>query len=155
MHSITLAATGITGGQFLGAITLSGAALVSGTGMVLGLRGSDFGPIVIDNKKKAAWWGIITGTIWVAAGGTWASMANGIGSVPTSVFTNSADLGNPGQGGIATFLVLCAFGPRWKKKVFPALFGIAGAVTFGTAGGVWGIFVNVIKMIVGIATGQG
>ncbi|MCX4458528.1 hypothetical protein OOK58_42200 [Streptomyces sp. NBC_01728] len=149
MHT-TLAA-GMANGQVLGAYTLSGAALIAGTGMFLGLRGSDFKPIVINDKKRATWWGIVTGTIWAAAGGTWTDIAEGIGSVPTSVLKDSADFGNPGQGAIATFLVLIAFGPRWGSRTLPpGIIGIAAAVTFGTAGGIWTILVNIVKMIVSI-----
>jgi len=148
-------APGISGGQFLGAVTLSGAALVAGVGLILGLKGSDWGPVKIENKKKAAWWGIVTGTIWVAAGGTWSEIAQGLGSVPPSIFGNG-DFGNPGQGAIAIVLTMLAFGPKWGSKTAPpAIIGLMAAVVYGTAGGVWGILVNVIRMIIGIITGQG
>lgn len=147
-------APGISGGQFFGAVTLAGASLVAGVGLVLGLKGSDWGPLVINNKKKAAWWGIVTGTIWVAAGGTWAEIANGLGSVPPSLFAGG-DFGNPGQGAIAIVLTMLAFGPRWGSKTAPpAIIGLMAAVVYGTAGGVWGILVNVIRMIVALITGQ-
>ncbi|MEV6738656.1 hypothetical protein AB0N14_17675 [Streptomyces sp. NPDC051104] len=146
--SLILAAPGavpaMSGGAILGTITVSGLALGSGTALVFGVRGSDF--VKIQNKKQAAWWGIVTGTIWVAAGGVWADMANGVGGVAPSLFGNGSGLGDPGQGGIALFLTLLAFGPSWKKKVYPAVIGIAAAVAYGTAGGVWGIFVNVVRM---------
>lgn len=161
MHALQLLAApaeapGISGGQIFGAVTAAGAALVAGTGLVLGLKGSDWGPIKIENKKKAAWWGIVTGTIWVAAGGTWAEIANGIGSVPPSLFGNGSDFGNPGQGAIAIFLTLLAFGPKWGSRTAPpAIIGLMAGVIYGTAGGVWGILVNVVRMLVGIITGQG
>ncbi|MXM66778.1 hypothetical protein GR925_25935 [Streptomyces sp. HUCO-GS316] len=158
MHTLTTLAAdapGISGGQIFGAVTASGAALVAGTGLILGLKGSDWGPVKIENKKKAAWWGIVTGTIWVAAGGTWAEIAQGIGSVPPSLFAGG-DFGNPGQGAIAIFLTMLAFGPRWGSKTAPpAIIGLAAAVVYGTAGGVWGILVNIVRMGVGIITGQG
>lgn len=152
MDTATLAAAvGAVDGQLAGAYTLSGCALVAGTGMILGLRGSDFKPIVINDKRRAAWWGIVTGTIWVAAGGTWANIAEGLGSVPSDVLNNSTGLGNPGQGAVATFLVLCAFGPKWGSRTWgPALIGMCAAVAFGTAGGVWTILVNIIKAMVDI-----
>ena len=147
-------APGISGGQIFGAVTASGAALVAGTGLIIGLKGSDWGPLVINNKRRAAWWGIVTGTIWVAAGGTWAEIANGVGSVPPSLFAGG-DFGNPGQGAIALFLTCCAFGPKWGSKTAPpAVIGLAAAVVYGTAGGVWGILVNVVRMLIGIVTGQ-
>jgi hypothetical protein len=115
-------APGISGGQIFGAVTASGAALVAGTGLIIGLKGSDWGPLVINNKRRAAWWGIVTSTIWVA---------------------------------IALFLTCCAFGPKWGSKTAPpAVIGLAAAVVYGTAGGVWGILVNVVRMLIGIVTGQ-
>jgi hypothetical protein len=138
---------GVNGGQFLGTISVSGLALGAVTALILGVRGSD--RIKINTKDKAAWWGIITGTLCIAAEGTWADLATTINSLPTSAFSASSGLGNPEQGGIALFLTLCAFGPRWKKLIWPALFGIAASVTYATAGGVWGILVNFIRVPIG------
>ncbi|MFE6551688.1 hypothetical protein ACFVHS_25260 [Streptomyces sp. NPDC057746] len=140
------AVAGISGGAVLGSVTASGLALCSGFALVLGVRGSDF--VKIQNKKQAAWWGIITGTIWVAAGGTWSDMANGVGGVAPSLFSGNSGLGNPGQGGIALFLTLLAFGPSWKKKIWPAIIGLAAAVAYGTAGGLWGVLVNIVRMAI-------
>lgn len=161
MHTLQLLAApaqapGISGGQIFGAVTASGAALIAGTGLILGLRGSDWGPLVINNKRRAAWWGIVTGTIWVAAGGTWAEIANGVGSVPPGLFSGASGFGDPGQGAIAIFLTCCAFGPKWGAKTAPpAVIGLMAGVVYGTAGGVWGILVNIVRMAVGIITGQG
>ncbi|MEU1800877.1 hypothetical protein [Streptomyces sp. NPDC019937] len=138
------AVQGITDGHVLGAMTLSGLALGAAIALVLGVRGSDF--IKIDNKKKAAWWGIITGTLFEAAGGTWADVAQGISDVPKSALGEGSGFGDPGLGGTALAITLMAFGPSWKKKIWPALFGIAGAVVFGQAGGVWGILVSIVRM---------
>lgn len=142
-----LAAPGISGGQIFGAITMSGLALAAAAILVLGIRGSD--RIKINTRDKAGITAIITGTLWIAAGGTWANIANGIGSIPTSVLAGDNGLGNPGMGGTALFLTLITFGPKWKRLIWPSLFGIAAAVIYGTAGGVWGIFVNIIKMAIG------
>ncbi|WP_063735606.1 hypothetical protein [Streptomyces sp. RTd22] len=138
------AVQGITGGHILGAITLSGLALGAAIALILGVRGSDI--IKIDNKKKAAWWGIITGTLFEAAGGTWADVAQGISDVPKSALGAGSGFGDPGLGGTALAITLLAFGPKWKRMVWPALLGIAGAVVFGQAGGAWGILVNVFRM---------
>jgi len=145
------AAAGITGGQILGAITLTGLALAAGFALLLGVRGSD--RIKLDTKEKTGGMAIVTGILWVAAGGTWADIATSVHSVPVSVLGEGSGLGNPGQGGLALTLTLITFGPQWKRMIYPALFGIAAAVAYGQAGGIWGIFVNAVRMIVGKATG--
>lgn len=147
MHPILAAPAtvgGINGGQFLGTISVSGLALGAVTALILGLRGST--RIKIDTRDKAAWWGIITGTLCMAAQGTWADLATTINSLPTSALSASNGIGDPKQGGIALFLTLCAFAGRGKKMIWPALFGIAASVTYATAGGVWGILVNFIRV---------
>ncbi|MFD8820785.1 hypothetical protein ACFV1C_00200 [Streptomyces sp. NPDC059605] len=139
------AAPAISGMQIFGAITLSGLALASAICLLAGLRGSK--KIKIDNRDKAAWWGILTGTLWEAAGGTWSDIAEGISSVPQGVFGGSSTFGNPGLGGMALALTLITFVFEWKRLVIPALFGIAASVVYGEAGGIWGIFVNIVRMI--------
>ncbi|PWI16020.1 hypothetical protein DI272_18990 [Streptomyces sp. Act143] len=149
-------APGITGGQIFGTVLTSGVALCAGVGLILGLRGSDWGPLVINNKKKAAWWGIFTGTAWMAAGGTWADIAKGIGSVPTALLSGDNGFGNPGLGAIAVVLTMIAFGGKWGSKTTPpAVIGLAASVVYASAGGIWGILVNVIHMLIGIVTGLG
>lgn len=145
-----LAAPGIAGGQLLGAVTISGLAMAAGYALLLGLRGSD--KIKIDSKDKAGWWGIVTGSLFEAAGGQWADVAEGVHDIPTSLITGSG-LGNPGLGGIALVLTIATFCPRWKRKLFPAVLGIASAVAYAQAGGIGGILVNLIRMVAGKITG--
>lgn len=149
MTTTTLAA-GIAG-SILGSITLSGLALGAAIALLLGIRGSD--RIKLNNRDKVGVFALLTGILWIAAGGAWASTAHGIGSVPASLLGPGSGLGNPGQGGIALALTLLVFGPRWKRLIWPALLAIAAAVTYGTAGGVWGIPVNVVLMAVGHVPG--
>ncbi|MEU1805853.1 hypothetical protein [Streptomyces sp. NPDC019937] len=149
--SAPAAVQGITNGQLLGPITLSGGALASTIVLGLGVRGSD--RIKIDSKEKAGWTGIVTGTLYMAAGGAWADIGSGAGSIPTSVLGSDSGLGDPGLGGIALCLTLLTFGPRWKRKIWPALLGISDAVVYGQAAGVWGILINIIRMAVGHVTG--
>ncbi|WP_328434541.1 hypothetical protein [Streptomyces sp. NBC_00425] len=149
-------APGITGGQIFGTVLTSGVALAAGVGLILGLKGSDWGPLVINNKKKAAWWGIFTGTAWMAAGGTWADLAQGLGSVPPALLSGNNGFGDPGLGAVAIVLTMIAFGAKWGSKTTPpALIGIMAAVVYAKAGGIWGILVNVINMVIGIVTGLG
>jgi hypothetical protein len=145
-----LASSGL-GAQVFGSITLSGLALAFGTALILGVRGSD--RIRINTKEKVGWTAIATGTLMVAAGGTMANIALGIGGAPTSVIGHSG-IGNIGQGGVAMFLTLLVFGPKWRKLVYPALLGIAAAVVYGTAGGIWEIGTNGFRMAIGHMTGS-
>lgn len=145
-----LGAPGITGGQILGSVTLSGLAFAAAFALLLGIRGSD--RIKIKSRDQAGWWGIVTGTLFEAAGGQWADMADGIGSTSTSIVTGSG-MGNPGLGGVALLLALATFGPRWKRLLWPAILGIACAVAFAQAGGVFGILVNIIRMLATKVTG--
>ncbi|WP_240958545.1 hypothetical protein [Streptomyces barkulensis] len=145
------AVQGITGGQILGAITLSGLALAAGIILVLGVRGSD--RIKLNTKERTGGAAIVTGILWMAAGGTWADIVQGVNSIPASVLGDGSGLGDPGQGGMALALTLITFGPRWKRMVWPAFFGLAAAVSYGQAGGIWGIFANAVRMAIGQATG--
>lgn len=144
--------TGVSGMQIAGTITVSGLALCVGFAFAVGLRGSD--RIKIHNKDRALIWGVLTGSIWIAAGGMWADMATGIGDISKGVAGEGSPFGNPGLGGLAAFLTLCAWGPKWKRMIWPGLFGLAAGVIYGQAGGLFGIVVNIIRMIVAKVTGQ-
>lgn len=140
----------IQNGQWLGAVTNSGAALCATTALIMGVRGSD--RIKLNSRDKAGGFAFVTGSLWLAAGTTWADAASGIHSVPTSVL-GQGSLGDPGAGGAAVFLLLCTFGPKWKRAVWPALLGIASAVACQQAGGLGGIAVNAVRMITFKITG--
>lgn len=144
-HIAAPAAEGFHGGLLLGSVTMSGLALATGTALVLGVRGSDL--IAINDKKRASWAGITSGTLFMAAGGYWADFANGVSTVPASILGPGSAFGDPGLGGIALTLTLMAFGPRWRRMVWPVLLGIASAVAWGRAGGVGGIAINAIRLV--------
>ncbi|MEU9576295.1 hypothetical protein [Streptomyces chilikensis] len=127
--------------------TMAGLALVSWLVLILGVRGSD--RLKINTRDKAGWTGLITGTLSVAAGHTWADIANGIGAIPASLIRGGA-FGDPGLGGLALALTVLTFCPRWKKLVVPAVLGVAAAVAYGEAGGLWGIFVDGIRTLAGL-----
>lgn len=147
----TALAAEINGMQFLGAVTLSGLALLSAIAFVAGLRGSD--KVKINNKDQAMVWGFITGTLWVAAGGTWADFANGAGDIGQGL-TRDTGFGDPGLGGSAIALLLTAWAWPWKRRMlWPALLSLMGAVLAGQAGGLPGIVVNVIRTIAAKLTG--
>lgn len=143
---------GIHDGHILGAVTLSGLSLACAFALILASRKADRLK-VIHTRDGIGAFGIFTGTVWTAAGSAWASTAASIGSIPTSVLGPDSGLGNPGQGGIAIVLTLATFAPKWRRTIWPAIFGLMAAATYGTAGGVWGILVNIIRLVVGHFTG--
>lgn len=143
---------GIHDGHILGPMTLSGLSLVCAFALILASRKADRLKVIHQRDGIGAF-GIFTGTVWIAAGSAWASTADSIGSIPTSVLGPGSGLGSPGQGAIALFLTLATFAPKWKRTIWPALLGLMAAATYGTAGGVWGIAVNVVRMVVGHFTG--
>lgn len=140
----------IAGGHVLGDVTLSAAALACAIVMVAGWRGSDRLKL-LHHRDGAATWAIVTGSVWMAAGASWASTATGIASLPTSVLGSSG--GNLGAGGTALVLTLAAYIPRWKRTLYPTVLGIGAAVTYASAGGIWGVVVNAIRMVVAHFTG--
>lgn len=132
-------------GHILGPLSLSSVALVCAIVMILGLRKSDRLKF-LHRRDGAASWAVFTGSVWMAAGSSWASTAVGIASVPTSVLGSGG--GNLTAGGTALALTVLAYFASWKHMVIPTVLGIAAAVTYASAGGAWGVIVNSIRMVV-------
>ncbi|MFC9429273.1 hypothetical protein [Streptomyces sp. NPDC056987] len=152
-HHLVLAAPGLDGGRLFGAVTYSALAAVAAICLVSGMRGSKKVRIKDDPDKVGAL-AIVTGTLCVAAGGTWQDFAQAFGDNASSSFTQSG-LGEFGQGGISLVLTALTFVPDWKKKIIiPAVLGIAAAVTFHTAGGSWGLIINLILTPARMITGN-
>lgn len=143
---------GIHGGHFAGEMTLSGLSLVCAFALILATRKADRLKVIHQRDGIGAF-AIFTGAVWTAAGASWASTETGIGSIPTSVLGPGSGLGNPGQGAIAIFLTLATFAPKWSKTIYPALLGLMAAAVYGTAGGMWGTFANIIRAVIGHITG--
>lgn len=140
------------GGHILGTLTLSGLSLACAFTLILATRKADRLK-VIHTRDGIGAFGVFTGTVWIAAGNAWASTAAGIGSIPTSVLGPGSGLGNPGAGGVALVLTIATFAPRWKRTLWPALFGLMAAAVYGTAGGVWGMAVTILRLVIGRITG--
>lgn len=141
---------GIHGGHVLGDLTLSALSLACAIVMLAAWRGSKR-LAVLKTPDGAASWAIFTGSVWMAAGASWGSTATGIASLPTSVLEGGG--GNLGAGGTALGLTLLAYVWPWKRTLIPTILGIAAAVTYASAGGVWGIVVNAVRMVVAHFTG--
>lgn len=144
------AASGIQDGHIFGTMTLSAVSLACTVVMVAAWRGAKR-LALLRTPDGAAIWAIVTGNVWMAAGASWASTATGIASVPTSIIAGGA--GNAGAGGTALVLTLVAFVWPWKKTLLPTVLGIAAAVTYASAGGIWGSLVNAVRVPIGALTG--
>jgi hypothetical protein len=143
---------GVQGGHIAGAMTLSGLSLVCAFALILASRKADRLK-AIHTRDGIGAFGIFTGTVWIAAGAAWGSAEASLGTIPTSVLGPGSGLGDPGQGAIAVILTLATFAPKWKRTIWPAIFGLMAAATYGTAGGIWGVLVNIVRMVVGHFTG--
>lgn len=143
---------GIQGGHIFGEATLSGLSLLCAFVMILAIRKGKYLKAIHD-PDGIGMFGIFTGTVWAAAGSSWTSAEASIGSVSTSVLGPGSGLGNPGLGIIALILTIATFVPKWKRTIWPAFFGLSAAAVYGTAGGAWGAFVNIIRLVVGHFTG--
>ncbi|WP_329368780.1 hypothetical protein OG896_24685 [Streptomyces sp. NBC_00669] len=138
------------GPHMAGAITLSGIALATSIVMLAGLRGNRRVKF-LHNSETAAAWALFTGTSWMAAGGSWANAATGIASLPTSILGTGG--GNYGAGGIALAITLISLVFEWKKRIIPTILGISAAVTYASAGGIWGTLVNALRTMIARVTG--
>lgn len=140
----------IQDGHIAGSMTLSAAALLCAIVMVAALRGAKR-LAVLRTPDGAVSWAIFTGSVWMAAGASWASTATGIASVPTSVVGGE---GNLGAGGVALVLTAVGYVWPWKQRlIVPIIIGIGAAVTYASAGGIWGVVPSSIRMVVGHFTG--
>ncbi|WP_399554268.1 hypothetical protein OG333_38670 (plasmid) [Streptomyces anulatus] len=138
--------TVIAAGPVLGSVGISGLTLATGLLLLFGLRGSD--RVKLD-RDKAAGFGIGFGTLAATAGDLWGSVVKGISEVPTSLIQGSG-MGDIRMGGVALVLTICAFCPKWKRLIWPALLGISAGVVYGQAGGIWGIGVGLVLKLAGI-----
>lgn len=146
MHALTLAA-GLSGGRIFGTAGIVAVAAAATIMFIAGLRGSD--KIKINNKVKALWWGVCVGQLWSVAGGTLGDLASGVHEVSNGVLGGPEILGAaPGQGGVCLILFAIAYSFRWERMVYPAMAALAIGVGMADAGGIWGIFGNLVKVAV-------
>lgn len=146
--TIVLAAPGssltssLSGRPLLGSIGASGLALIGAYLLLIGVRGKSQ-RLRIKNSEHAGLWGLVVGTLFVNAGGMWQEFADGVNSVPTSLLGGD----QLGLGAVALALAIFTFLHPWKRPLVPALGGIACAVSFGEAAGVWGIPINILRLM--------
>ncbi|MFI1535538.1 hypothetical protein [Streptomyces anandii] len=149
---LTLSAPAFGHSSWLGSFTLSGLAACMLFALVLGVRGSD--RVKIDSKEKVTGWALVTGSVCLAAGGNWRDIITGIGSIPNTAVSQSG-FNNWGAAGMAIFLTLAAWGPKWKKLRWPALFALAASMYWIEAGGVGAVLLNSARLALGNLGGAG
>jgi hypothetical protein len=146
VYTTTAAAPSLGHGTLLGSITLSGLAACALLLLILGVRGSD--TIKINTKQKVTLWSLLTGSLMEAAGGNWNDVITGIGSIPESINSQSG-FGDWGAAGKAIFLTLAAWGPKWKRMLYPMLFALTASVYWIKAGGIGAIILNAARTTLG------
>ncbi|MFE5140343.1 hypothetical protein ACFRDV_22145 [Streptomyces fagopyri] len=152
--TLTPLAAGSLGHSLIGPATLSGISLILGFALVLGLRGNK--RVRLDGQDRLGIFSLVTGTIWSAAGGSWADFMSDVHSVPQGMLGAGSPIGNPGKGVVAILLLMSTFLPDWDKKPrrFPPIFfGLTGASVLADAGGIWATAVNIVRVIASAITG--
>ncbi|MGW0795935.1 hypothetical protein [Streptomyces sp. NPDC002692] len=150
--TLTPLAAGSLGHQLLGAATLSGLSAVCAFALLLALRGRK--RVRLNTQDRLGVFSLITGTIWNAAGGSWAEFMADVHSVPQGALGPGSPVGNLGEGIVAILLLMATFIPDWGSKPFvTAFFGLTGASVLADAGGVWAIGVNIVRVLANVLTG--
>ncbi|MFC8676711.1 hypothetical protein ACFUEN_29000 [Streptomyces griseorubiginosus] len=150
---LTLAASGaLAKGGWLGTMSLTGIAGLMVVALWLGVRGSDRVPI--NTKERITGWGLITGSMCVAAGGNWLDVITGLGTIPTSIIQQSgfSDFGPAAVGGICA---LISFAHGFKRRWINALLSLAASKFLIDAGGIGAIVLNAARATIGHWGGTG
>lgn len=143
----TLAASGaLARGNWLGSITLSGIAAVMMLALWLGVTGSDI--VKINTKERITVFGLITGSMCLAAGSSWQDVITGIGSIPSSAIEQSG-LPAFGPAGMGACLVLLAIGRNYKRKWVHAVLALMASGFLVEAGGIGAVVLNAARMTIG------
>ncbi|MFE2945237.1 hypothetical protein ACFXKG_40365 [Streptomyces sp. NPDC059255] len=147
---ITIAATaGIQGGQILGTLGASGAALAVTVILVLGVKGKK--KLKFD-QMQAAIVGLIAGTLYATAASIWSTPGNVTAGLAQAIQGGVG--GNVGMGAIAVCIVAIIYGANLKPRT-SAFLGIAAASVFAAAGGLWALVSTVLasglNQVLGVA----
>ncbi|MGO4757265.1 hypothetical protein AB4212_53140 [Streptomyces sp. 2MCAF27] len=87
---------------------------------------------------------VVFGVLCVMAGGTWRVIAEGVHDVSASTLADPNVAGGITPAGVALFLTVVTFLPEWQKLFWPLFFGIGAGVSWGIAGGSFGILYDLI-----------
>ena len=142
----TLAAGGLAKGTWLGTFSLSGIAAVMMIALFFGVRGSD--RVKINTKERITVWGVLTGSICLAAGGNWVDLITGIGSIPKQVVDQSG-LPAFGPSAIGACLVLISIAHSYKRKWIHAVLALAASKYLIEGGGVGAVVLNAARVTIG------
>ncbi|BDH16224.1 hypothetical protein [Streptomyces hygroscopicus] len=147
MFTLAAAHAGIQGGQILGTLGASGAALAATVILVMGVKGQH--KIKLD-QMQAAIFGLVAGTLYATAASIWSTPGNVTKGLTAAIQGGVG--GNVGLGAIAVCLVAIIYGKKLKPRT-AALFGIAAASIFAAAGGIWGVLNTTLAAFLNQALG--
>nr|WP_192964208.1 hypothetical protein [Streptomyces natalensis] len=145
--TITLAAGGIQGGQILGSLGASGAALAATVILVLGVKGKK--KLKFD-QMQAAIVGLVAGTLYATAASIWSTPGNVTKGLTAAIQGGVG--GRVGLGAVAVCIVAIIYGANLKPRT-SAFLGIAAASTFAAAGGLWGVISTTLAAFLNQALG--
>lgn len=129
--------------HIVGSATASGIAMLIFIVLILAIRGTDL-QFIHSDKKYVAATALLFGMMAMAAGKSWSDLVKGVHDLPASVVVNGP-MGDPGTGIATLVFLLLSFGPGWKKRWIPAIFGIAAGVSAGNAGGYIGVITEMVR----------
>ncbi|MEU6513655.1 hypothetical protein [Streptomyces sp. NPDC046978] len=142
----TLAVGDLAKGTWLGAITLSGIAAFMMLALFFGVRGSD--RVKINTKERITCWGLLTGSVCLAAGGNWVDLITGVGTIPKSVMDQSG-LPDFGPAGLGACLVLISIAHGYKRKWIHAGLALAASKYLIDGGGIGAVVLNAARVSIG------
>ncbi|KOU50107.1 hypothetical protein [Streptomyces sp. WM6378] len=147
MNTVLAAAAPDSGASFtqgLGAVGLSSLACAGFFLLIIAIRNkSKITRKYFDDRRQLAGLAAVTGVLFMIAGGTWRSLAEGVHSTAASTLTDPNFASGASPAGIALILFILSFLPEWQRRLPPAFFGLSLGVACGVAGAFWGILFKV------------
>ncbi|MFF0626749.1 hypothetical protein [Streptomyces sp. NPDC004296] len=151
MHTqLAAPAAGASFTQVLGSVGLSSLACAVFVILIIAIRSkSKITKRYFDDRRHLAGLAAVSGVLFTIAGGTWRAVAQGAHDLSASTLTDPNIMASATPSGIALILTVLAFVPEWQKRLPPAFFGLAAGVSWGVAGGYWGILFKLIASLLG------
>ncbi|WP_019059978.1 hypothetical protein [Streptomyces prunicolor] len=150
MYTLASPTADLAKGNWAGSWTLSGIAAVMGVLLWLGVGNH----VKINTKERIAVFGILTGTMFLAAGNSWADVITGIGTIPSSAL-DGAGIPALGPAGLGACLGLTAyFHPLGNRKGLTAVLALMASASLVEAGGVCAVVLNAFRITISHWTGN-
>ncbi|MER5615429.1 hypothetical protein [Streptomyces sp. NPDC002215] len=104
---------------------------------------------LFDDERNLAGLAAVFGVLSVLAGGTWRAIALGAQDISSSTLSDPNIAAGATPMGTALILTVLAFLPEWTRRLPPAFLGLIAGVSWGVAGGYFGILYKIIGGILG------